>query len=270
MKFIRILFFILACGLLAVISYSGYQLWDIHQNHVQEAEIHSRLMQFRPEAQGTSLAPHRPESTPVGADESASDDAPVPRVNQSIVDLQTAHPGAVGWLTVPNTQIDYPFAQGENNATYLHLDLDGRWSAAGTLFMDFRNSRDFSDFNTILFGHHMRNGSMFGTLQSFNNQAFFEENRTGTIFLADKTYAIDFFAFAVIEPDDGIIYDSMIQADGDKAAFLAHVNRAARYYRDVDVTPDDRIVTLSTCNYEFDDARMVLIGKLTEISVDSD
>ena len=62
----------------------------------------------------------------------------------------------------------------------------------GTIFMDYRNHRDFSDFNTVIYGHHIKNGSMFGTLQKFNDQSFFDDNKTGTIFLADKTYPKEF------------------------------------------------------------------------------
>ena len=276
MKIKHILFSVIVCALLVVIGYSSLQLWDIRQNNIQEAELHNRLIQYRPETMPltpeTMPSTHAertpepdPKSNPDSDPEVLSESAPTPSapsVNQSIVDLQTARPGAVGWLTIPNTRIDYPFAQGEDNDTFLHMDLDQRWSAAGTIFMDFRNSQDFSDFNTILFGHNMRNGSMFGTLQQFNNRTFFEANRIGTIFLADKTYEITFIAFAVIAPNDEVVYNPLIETSA--AAFLDHVRHIARYYRDVDITKDDRFVTLSTCNYEFDDARMVLIGKLTK------
>ena len=261
----RILFLVVVCALLVVIGYSGSQLLEIHQNNAQEAELHSRLMQYRPEILPPLPVAPAPELGSEVLPESFLDIPSAPSVNQSIVDLQATYSEAVGWLTIPNTKIDYPFAQGESNDIYLHMDLDQRWSAAGTIFMDFRNSRDFSDFNTILFGHHMRNGSMFGTLQQFNSQTFFDANRSGTIFLADKTYEITFIAFAVIVPDDAVVYNPVIETDADAVAFLDHVRSVARYYRDVGVTADDRLVTLSTCNYEFDDARMVLIGRLTEI-----
>ena len=269
MKITRILLSLLACALLAVIAYSSLQLWDIHQIGVQEAEIHSRLMQYKPETEPAIPATLTPESTsaPDRADESTPDPAPDPDTsgaNPSIVALQATRPEAVGWLTVPNTQIDYPFAQGKDNEHFLYLDLDQRWSASGTIFMDFRNSRDFSDFNTVLFGHHMRNGSMFGTLQHFNDRAFFEANQHGTIFLADQTHTIDFFAFAVIPPDDAVIYNPTITTEAEAAAFLDHVESTARYFRDIGVTANDRLITLSTCNYEFYDARMVLIGRLSD------
>jgi len=262
-KLKKIIFLSVVLLLLAVIGYSGYQLWDIHQSTAQEAEVHRWLMQYHPMLQPeASVEPSR-ESAIMDFNEGT---APVPQiVNQSIVDLQAERPSVAGWLTIPNTRIDYPFAQGVDNEQYLHLDLDGRWSAAGTIFIDFRNSRDLSDFNTIIYGHHMKSGSMFAALQEFNNRSFFDNNRTGTIFLANATYEIEFMAFAVIQPNDVEIYNPTITTDADRVAFLDHVRGVARHYRDVGVTENDRIITLSTCNYEFHNARMVLIGRLVEI-----
>jgi len=239
-----------ALVLSVVIGYSGYQLWNINQKYAQEAEMHSRLMPYRPTPQ-----------VPLAFGSSGSSDAPI--INQSIIDLQAKYPDAVGWLTIPNTKIDHSFVQGDNNDYYLHLDLDKSQSPAGTIFMDYRNSKDFSDFNTIIFGHNMRNGSMFGTLQNFNDQNFFDANKIGIIFLAGKTYEIEFIAFAAIQPNDAIIYNPHIATEEDKAAFLSHTKSIARYYRHIDITTNDRVITLSTCNYEFNNARMVLIGRIS-------
>lgn len=249
---VLLLVLLLVLVLIAVIGYSGNQLWEIHKNSVQEAELHNRLLQYRP-TQTTDARTKQPIHDA---------EADAPYVNESIADLQAEFPSVVGWLTVPNTQIDYPFAQGVNNDTYLHTDLDRRWSAAGTIFLDYRNSRTFTDFNTILYGHHMRNGSMFGTLQQFEEQDFFNGNAVGTVFLLDKTYEIQFFAFAVIPPDDGVIYNPTHTTREERVAFLEHIKTTARHYRDIGVTEYDQIITLSTCNYEFHDARMVLMGRL--------
>jgi len=256
--------------LLAVIGYSSYQLFEIQRNTTQEAEVHRWLMQYHPLAQPPnptkpSVEAPVPGSSGETADEVSPDEAPAPQiVNQSILDLQAGHPDVVGWLMVPNTRIDYPFVQGVDNDYYLHLDLNQRWSAAGTIFMDSRNGRALSDFHTILYGHHMQNGSMFGTLQRFDDRYFFDDNQTGTLFLPYATYEIEFLAFVVIPPNDTMIYNPTITTDADRIAFLDHVRSIARHYRDIGVTEHDRIITLSTCNYEFHNARMVLIGRLAE------
>jgi len=239
--------------LVTVIGYSAYQLLTIHHNYAQEVEMHSRLLQYRPTLQTSMLQLSTSSTAHIEID-----------LNQNLVDLQASYPDVVGWLRVPNTQIDHPFAQSNDNDFYLHTDLGQNRSQAGALFMDYRNNKDFSDFNTIIFGHNMRNGSMFGTLQNFNNQNFFDANKTGAIFLSNKIYEIQFMAFAVIAPNDAMIYNPNIITEADKTNFLDYVKNTARYYRDIDTTINDRIITLSTCNYEFDNARMVLIGRLVE------
>ena len=243
--------------LAAVIGFSGYQLFVIRGNYADEAKIHEALLRYEP------ALPAGPNARASGA-ESSGGDAEASTLNPSVTALQAKYAGVVGWLTVPNTKIDYPFAQADDNDYYLHADLSGNALQAGTIFMDYRNHADFSDFNTILYGHHMKNGSMFGTLQNFNSQSFFNTNTTGTIFLADKTYTITFFAYIVLQPDDPYVYNPSITTDADKTAYFAHVKSIARYYRDPGNTTDEHILTLSSCDYEFDNAREVLLGRLTE------
>ena len=248
----RVIISVIACVLIAVIAYSGYRLFNIEYNYATEASMHSQLMQYKPEM------PISEANLPA---------TPTREVNQGILDLQSKYPNAnvVGWLTIPNTKIDYPFAQAQDNSAYLSLDLDHNWAQSGTIFMDYRNKSNFSDFNTIIFGHHMNSGSMFSSLQYFIDQDFFDKNKSGTIFLADRTYQIEIIAVAVIDPDDALIYDPTIATDAEKTAFLDHVKSVARHYRNVSISKNDHIVTLSTCNYEYQNAREVLIGRLVEI-----
>jgi len=243
MKLKRVLFLCAVFGLAAMIVYSGHRLWDINQDYAAEAAFHNQVLQYKPALQ-TALEDGGPS------------------VNPSIADLRAKYPDVVGWLTIPGTAIDYPFAQSTDNDYYLHRDLDGKSLTAGTLFMDFRDQADFTGFNTVIYGHDMKNGSMFGTLQQYSDQAFANTKTTGTISLADKTFAIEFFAFVVVRPDDAEIYDPMISQAQDRDAFLDYVKTTARHYRDIDLTVNDHFVTLSTCTYEFSNARMVLVGKL--------
>jgi len=197
---------------LTVAIYSGNELWKIRSDYRAEAEMHSAVMVYKPE----------PEQI----------------INQSVIDLQAKYPDVVGWLTVPGTKIDYPFVQYDDNDFYLRRDLNGNHATAGTLFMDFRNALDFSSGNTIIYGHHMKNGSMFGTLKSFADSDFFEANRHGTIFLPHETLTLEFFDYRVVESTDPEIYSV------ERDEF------------------DGRIVTLSTCAYDFDGARIVLLAKI--------
>jgi len=228
----KILVSVLAVCLAALMLYSGYRAWQAYGDYRAEADMHGAVMEFKPQE-----------------DES---------INQSVIDLRAMYPDVVGWLTVPGTNVDYPFVQAGDNDHYLRRDLNGDYALAGTLFMDYRCEQDFLSQNSIIYGHHMKNGSMFGTLVQFNDAAFFEENRVGTIFLPFETWNLEFFAFMVINPaTETEIYNTVPQ-DG----YWDYVNQNARYYRDIALTDSDRIVTLSTCAYEFENARMVLLARL--------
>ena len=238
---------IVISGLIAAIFVSGGFALQIQNGYTAEGAVYQDVAPFRPIMPATG--------------------DPVERetfVNQGILDLQEKYPDAIGWLTIPHTGIDYPFVQTTDNSYYLHKDIDGKSAVAGTLFMDYQSHSDFSDFNTIIYGHHMKNETMFGPLLRFNNQDFFDTNRTGTIFLADKTFRIDFFAYLIVSVDDLTVYDSPTD-NRAIAASLDYIRENARYYRDINVVPGDHIITLSTCAYEFQDARMLLIGELAQL-----
>lgn len=227
----------LALCLSAVLIYSGYQVWKTNDEYENESRMHEKVLEYKPEQES---------------------EKPSEAVNQSILDLQKTYPDVVGWLTIPNTGVDYPFVRCENNDYYLRRDLDGKYAFAGTLFMDYRCKQDFTSQNTIIYGHHMKNESMFGSLQSFNGKSFFEENRYGTVYLPGETLKLEFFAYMVLDPDkEKEIYNVYLAED-----YFDYIKKNARYYRAVGVTADEQIITLSTCAYEFKNARMVLIARV--------
>ena len=223
---------------------SVYQIYQICRDHAAEEEIHNVVLEYKPDI---PLPPENPIDEPI--------------INQSILDLQALNKDIVGWITVDNTKIDYPFVRYSDNSYYLRRDINGKYAQAGTLFMDHRCNKDFSSANSIIYGHHMKSGSMFGTLKNFNNKEFFDSNRTGTIFLANQTLTLEFFAFLVIKADDKEIYKTDFSEIGN-ATFIEYIEKNARYYRETPSTETDRFVTLSTCGYEFENARLVLIAKL--------
>jgi sortase B len=230
----KVLRLVFALCFAAVIAYSGYRIWLIQADYKKEADMHGAVMEYKPDP--------------------ASDET----INQNVIGLQAKYPGAVGWLTVPNTNIDYPFVQSKDNDYYLRRDLNGDYAVAGTVFMDYRCEKNFVSQNTILYGHHMKNGSMFGTLKSFNDKAFFDANRYGIICLPHDTLTLEFFAYMVITPaTEKEIYNPALSD-----TYFDYVRQNARYYRDIGLD-GGRIVTLSTCAYEFDNARMVLLAVIT-------
>jgi len=238
--------------LVAVMCFAGFRIAATEAQYASEADIRNEYWQYRPEASPTA-------------------DAEMPDAPQFVAELSQANAGVsdarrdlngdiAGWLALPNTQIDYPFVQAADNDYYLRRDLNGDYALAGSIFMDCASDAAFGGFNMIIYGHHMQNGSMFGSIRGFDNRAFFEENELGAIWLSDATFDLHIFAFLVIEPNETIYGDA--KTDEEKSAFLRYVQENARYYRDIDAGIGDSFVTLSTCAYEFRDARMVLLARL--------
>lgn len=250
----RALLLVVVAILFGVIGYSSFRLWDIYSGQAQEQETHRQMLAYRPSLDSVDL-PEEYHRVVIPL-------AYVPVVNQSVIDLQAVHPSVVGWLSIPNTLVEHPVVQGTDNVFYLHRNIHHESSAAGTIFMDHRNSSDFSDFNTLIYGHNMRNASMFGSLRDFLGRHFFDITPVGHVFLPYRTYAIEWFAFAVIRNNDGVIYGLGIDTYEERYIFLNHVRNIAMHYRDVDVTVHDRLVTLSTCRNDAANSRMILVGVL--------
>jgi len=225
--------------LTAIICLSGYNLWGISELYAQEARVKGNLAEYR-------------------YGEAAAAMVAEPRVNQFVIDLQNeVNPDIVGWLTIPDIYIDYSFALPGDNSFYLKRDVYGHQSAAGSLFMDCRCAQDLSDFNTIIYGHNMKNSSMFGDLKLFADEDFFAQHAQGTLFLQDTTYDLKIFACLVVRADNALIYGPSAQQD----EFFAYVKKNARVYQEPNM--EENVVTLSTCAYEFDDARMVVLANIS-------
>lgn len=174
--------------------------------------------------------------------------------------LQRDYKNAVAWIDSPDTVINYPVLQCDNNEYYLHHLMDGSYNVNGSIFMDCNNAPDFSDRNTILYGHHMKNGSMFASLMNYKKSGYYEEHDHMYITLPGGVYRMDLLCGAVVEPDDAI-YSINPSID----AVNACMNRSTFKTKMEAPTADTKIVTLSTCSYEYDDARYAVLGVLTPV-----
>ena len=184
--------------------------------------------------------------------------------NQTILDIQRLYPDAVGWIVIEGTHIDYPFVQGKDNDEYLRRTMDKDYLVSGTLFLDYRNQKDFSDFTTILYGHHMKNGAMFGDLKKFRNIDFWGSNSQGHIYLANATYRLEYMAAIVVKSTDSEIYRFDMKTADEKQQFLDYVRENAEQYADSDWSAEDHYIILSSCIYDFENARIVVVARLAE------
>ena len=183
----------------------------------------------------------------------------------SFQELQALNPEVFAWLTVYGTNIDYPVVQGEDNLKYVNTDAKGNHSLSGGIFLDFENNQNFSDFSSILYGHHLAKQAMFGEIEFFKDKSYFDARRYGTLYYGGKEHGLEFFAFIHADAYDKTIFRTKFSGRDEQKAYLERLMRTAINIRDdVPATEDDRIVLLSTCSANSTNGRDILIGKLTD------
>lgn len=171
-----------------------------------------------------------------------------PEVSENSITFSDV-PLAKAWLTIPDTQIDYPVMQGKDNLEYINKDCFGKYSLSGSIFADFQNKPDFTDKYNLLYGHHMDKGLMFGSLDNWNDEKFFKEHVNGFLLTKDKIYKIRFIKIYETEATDPEIF-SLDLTNTDRG-----LNENKRY------------IALTTCKVTTDTKRTVLLGELTESSI---
>ncbi|WP_173327420.1 class B sortase [Eubacterium pyruvativorans] len=187
------------------------------------------------------------------------------RVNWS--KFNRKYPDVKAWLWQKDTVINYPVAQSSDNAYYLHRLLNGKWNGKGTLFIDFRNTHPFTkDFLTIIYGHRMRDGSMFWTLADYRKEAYRKEHPDMFLSTPKGNYRLRIFAADTI-PANSPKYQFDFPGAASRRTYLRWIRAHADMYDSgVSVRARDHIVMLSTCTYEFDNARAVVFAKLEPVS----
>ena len=165
------------------------------------------------------------------------------------------------WLYCADTQIDYPVVQCEDNSYYLKRLFNGAKNSGGTLFIDYRNLPGFQDPNTLIYGHHMRNDSMFGILTEYGKPGFYESHPFVLMLSAEEIAIIELFAGYTTSENDHC-YDIAISGEEDMAAFVQEAEEKSDFETEVEVLTHDRLATLSTCAYSFRNARYIAIGRI--------
>ncbi|CEJ75539.1 peptidase C60B, sortase B,Sortase (surface protein transpeptidase),sortase, SrtB family,Sortase family (plasmid) [[Clostridium] sordellii] len=163
------------------------------------------------------------------------------------------------WLKVDNTNINYPVVQYKNNSFYLNHDFYKNISSSGSIFMDYRDNKDSQ--NIILYGHNMKNKTMFNNLIKFKNENFFNENNKIRIIKDNKEYIYEIFSVYTIDGEYNYLTTNF-DTSQDFKKYIENIRSKSLFKSNVDVTDSDKIITLSTCSYEFDNARTVVHGKL--------
>ena len=187
------------------------------------------------------------------ANQGSSSESPV-----DFAAMQEEYPNVVGWLKMDDVDISYPIVQGENNEQYLYCDPANRPSVDGSIFLDYRNKSLDSDLYALVYGHNMRDESMFGQLDEYTSEEFYQRG-TGafTISTPKGSYRYKIFAVNIVDPSDDVYQTGFSNAQAFET-FVEQLQYNSMYDTGVEVSGSDHVVTLSTCS---DTNRLVLSAK---------
>lgn len=176
------------------------------------------------------------------------EEPPEKREAEPVIDLealQAVNHQVIGWIEIPDTGISYPLMQGQDNDYYLNHTWDGTRNSMGAIFLDYRNSVDLDDFNTIIYGHKMNNDSMFGLLHAYKNEGYLAEHPS--LFITDRTGKHRYDIFACYETVTANTYHRDFSDDREKQVYIDEC--MCQRWGDNGIRPsvEDRIITLSTC-----------------------
>ncbi len=218
--------------------YAAYALWDNNRIYTTASNVQVEMEKIKPVVEEDGGA--------------------------SFEELLAINPDVCAWVTLDNTKIDYPVLQGSTNLTYINQDVYGNFALAGSIFLDVRNNRDFSDAYSLLYGHHMENSKMFGDLDLYKDQTFFDENTTGMLILPDRAYNLEIFACMLVDAGDDNIFD-VEQWQTDIDGLLSYVRSNSLHLHEKTISSleqmsEPKVLALSTCSTEFTDARTIILA----------
>lgn len=165
--------------------------------------------------------------------------------------LKKANPEIYAWISIPEVKVDYPILQSESdNGFYLNHTVNGQKSVYGSIYTEDYNSKDFSDFNTLVYGHNMKNGTMFGSLKKYRDAEFFKNNRFITVYMPGRILKYEIFA-AYTWDNKHILLTRNFETGYNRKSYIEEIfavrDMKSQINKEITVTEDDRIITLSTC-----------------------
>lgn len=189
----------------------------------------------------------------------------MPLIDVDITKLKAKNADTVGWINVNNTNINYPFVQSKNNKYYLTHAFDGSVNEAGWVFLDYRNDKNLSNRNNIIYAHSRLDRTMFGSLKKVLNREWFENRDNRVIRISNEKENTMWQVFSVYTvPEETYYITTDFVSDKDYLKFLKKIKKRSIYNFDANVSSDSKILTLSTC-YS-DNNRVVVHAKLIKRS----
>lgn len=246
-RVLTVVFLLISVGSLGVVLYTKQQY------RVSE-DLYSRAsVQYTSRTEeGTAETAEAPGEDP---------DTVSPPIQVDFDALLAENEDIVGWIYCEGTPIDYLVVQGTDNDYYLRRSYDGVHSMAGTIFIDANNQPGFADCNTIIYGHNMKNGSMFAVLSRWAEQEFYEEHPVIWFLTPRRNYQIVLLGGCTTSAYSDV-YTIYPQSCEEFDCYVQDIMAASDFRSEAETEEGAHYAVLSTCSYVFDNARYILLGKL--------
>ena len=247
---------------ICVFCYAGYNLFHIYTEYKKGTDEYNSITQM-------AVTERDPDGEAAGPEAGSELKAPM---DIDFASLKSVNDDVVGWIYVEAVpDINYPIVHGKDNETYLHRTYEKNYNFAGTIFVDYENKGDFSDCNTIVYGHNMKNGSMFGSIHSFEDETFFDGHPYIYVYTENERLTYEIYEAAKFT-DVYIPSEYVISSKDDRDQFLADVREKVsdnklHVREDMEIGEDDRLITLSTCVSGERNHRYLVIGVLVETAL---
>lgn len=257
-------YYVILALLIGVFLFAAYKVGSYYLEKYRSDKVISDATSFVT-LPGEDNSTDNPDSDPGG-------DPECPTVQFD--ELKQQNEDVIAWIYGANTHINYPVVQGSDNDYYLRHLLDGTWNDNGSIFMDCSNKADFSDQNSLIYGHNMTSGAMFSNLVKYKKQAYYDQHPYLYMLTPQQNYKLRLFAGVIVDAAGYILDSSGQVAYPDCSVYQFQVTQEflqqmVNYstFRSTTGVPsaDSHIVTLSTCTYEFKNVRYVVLGVLEPI-----
>ena len=248
----KIICIILLIILIGIVAVWGYRIIVENRANSKYEEIQNTVNSAakQAETEAVIIETETEEETETETEE-VQNAFDIPEKNLDWTSLYAENKDIYAWIYIPGTQVDYPVLQNAADDTYyLNHNIDGSYGKPGCIYTEKINSKDFTNYNTVLYGHNMKNGEMFGCLHDYEDTTFFDENPYVYVYTEEKTYVYEIFA-AYTATNAHILNTNDFSTQEGFADYLDNVvyNKAltGNFRNDTRVTSDNRIITLSTC-----------------------
>lgn len=175
-------------------------------------------------------------------------------------ELKKINEDIVGWIEIKDTNINYPITRAENNDYYINHTFEGNVNTSGSIFMNSKNNKDFSDYNSVIYGHNMKNNKMFHDLSNYKDKEFYNEHNIIHVYTPGENYDYEIFSAYVTDANSNA-YDSSFENNDYFADYLKDIKSKSFYETNVEVAKDNKIITLSTCTNGKVEERYVVQGR---------